>query len=130
MPNPAPTNLVPADKQALARELLTRVADKWTLLVIDALAEGGEMRFSRLRERVDGISQKMLTKTLRDLERDGLVTRHVHPVVPPHVDYKLTPLGESLGESVCGIWLWVEAHAQDVHQSRHAYDRVARPAPG
>ena len=72
----------------------------------------------------------MLTKTLRDLERDGLVTRHVHPVVPPRVDYKLTPLGESLGESVCGIWLWVEAHAQDVHQSRHAYDRVARPAPG
>jgi DNA-binding HxlR family transcriptional regulator len=130
VPNPAPTNLVPADKQALARELLTRVADKWTLLVIDALAEGGEMRFSRLRERVDGVSQKMLTKTLRDLERDGLVTRHVHPVVPPHVDYKLTPLGESLGESVCGIWLWVEAHAQDVHQSRHAYDRVARPAPG
>jgi DNA-binding HxlR family transcriptional regulator len=128
--NPAPTNLVAADRQALARELLTRVADKWTLLVIDALAEGGEMRFSRLRERVDGVSQKMLTKTLRDLERDGLVTRHVHPVVPPRVDYKLTPLGESLGESVCGIWLWVEAHAQDVHQSRHAYDRVARPAPG
>jgi DNA-binding HxlR family transcriptional regulator len=129
VPNPAPTNLVPADKQALARELLTRVADKWTLLVIDALAEGGELRFSRLRDRVDGISQKMLTKTLRELERDGLVTRYVHPVVPPHVDYKLTPLGESLGESVCGIWLWVDAHAQDVHQSRHAYDRVPRPAP-
>jgi DNA-binding HxlR family transcriptional regulator len=130
VPNPAPTNLVAADMHALARELLTRVAYKWTLLVIDALAEGGELRFSRLRERVDGVSQKMLTKTLRDLERDGLVTRHVHPVVPPHVDYKLTPLGESLGESVCGIWLWVEAHARDVHQSRHAYDRVARPARG
>jgi DNA-binding HxlR family transcriptional regulator len=115
VPNPAPTNLVAADMHALARELLTRVADKWTLLVIDALAEGGELRFSRLRERVDGVSQKMLTKTLRDLERDGLVTRHVHPVVPPHVDDKLTPLGESLGESACGIWLWVEAHARDVH---------------
>ena len=113
----------------VAREMIERIADKWTMLVLDVL-ESGEQRFTRIREQVGGVSQKMLTKTLRDLERDGLVTRHVHPVVPPHVDYKLTPLGESLGESVCGIWLWVEAHAQDVHQSRHAYDRVARPAPG
>src|SRR5687768_14614019 len=87
-------------KEALVREILGRVADKWTLLVIEALAGEGEVRFSRLREQVGDVSQKMLTKTLRQLERDGLVTRRVHPVVPPHVDYKLTPLGESLGESV------------------------------
>ncbi len=109
-------------KEALAREILGRVADKWTLLVIEELSEGGEMRFSRLRERLGDVSQKMLTKTLRQLERDGLVTRRVFPVVPPRVEYRLTPLGESLGESVCGIWLWVEAHMDDVERSRRAYD--------
>ena len=108
-------------KEALVREILGRVADKWTLLVIEALSEG-EMRFSRLREQIGGVSQKMLTKTLRQLERDGLVTRRVHPVVPPRVDYRLTPLGESLGEAVCGVWLWVEAHMEEVERSRHAYD--------
>jgi DNA-binding HxlR family transcriptional regulator len=108
-------------KEALTREILVRVADKWTLLVIFALDEG-EMRFSRLREKVEGVSQKMLTKTLRQLERDGLVTRRVHAVVPPRVDYRLTPLGESLGESVCGVWLWVEAHLDDVERSRRAFD--------
>jgi DNA-binding HxlR family transcriptional regulator len=95
-------------KEALVRELLGRVGDKWTLLVIEALSDGGELRFSRVQEAVGGISQKMLTKTLRQLERDGLVARRVHAVVPPRVDYRLTALGESLGESVCGVWLWVE----------------------
>ena len=115
------------EAEALAREMLGRVADKWTLLVIEELGSGGEMRFSRLRERIGGISQKMLTKTLRQLERDGLVTRRVHPVIPPRVDYRLTPLGESLGEAVCGIWLWVEAHREDVERSRRAYDLENRP---
>ena len=108
-------------KEALTREILVRVADKWTLLVIFALEEG-EMRFSRLREKVGGVSQKMLTKTLRQLERDGLVTRRVHAVVPPRVDYRLTPLGESLAESLCGIWLWVEAHLEDVEGARRVFD--------
>jgi DNA-binding HxlR family transcriptional regulator len=62
------------------------------------------MRFTQLRDRIGGVSQRMLTETLRQLERDGLVTRRVHPVVPPRVDYKLTPLGEALGEAACGIW--------------------------
>lgn len=115
-----------AGQEALVREILERVADKWTLLVIEALEEG-EMRFSRLREKIGGVSQKMLTKTLRQLERDGLVTRRVHAVVPPRVDYRLTPLGESLGEAVCGIWLWVEAHSEEVRRSRRAYDRESRP---
>lgn len=116
-----------AKKEALAREVLERVADKWTLLVIEALEEG-TLRFSRLREQVGGVSQKMLTKTLRQLERDGLVTRHVYPVIPPRVEYKLTPLGESLGEAVCGIWLWVEAHSEDVERSRRDYDRTGKAA--
>lgn len=119
------------EKEALAREMLERVAGKWTLLVIDALAENGELRFTRLSEEVGGVSQKMLTKTLRQMERDGLVTRKVHPVVPPRVDYKLTALGESLGEAVCGIWLWVDKHSRDVSAARRAFEaRRKRQAAG
>jgi DNA-binding HxlR family transcriptional regulator len=114
--------------EELVREMLVRIADKWTLLVIDVLAEG-EMRFSRLREQLGGISQKMLTKTLRQLERDGLVTRHVHAVVPPRVDYKLTPLGDSLGQAVCGIWIWAEEHLKDVEQARQTYDLEVKLSP-
>lgn len=116
---------IESDAEQLVREVLERVADKWTLLVIMAL-EDGHLRFSRIREKVGGVSQKMLTKTLRQLERDGLVTRTVHPVVPPHVDYELTPLGHSLGEAVCSVWLWVEKHVHDVQRSRRAFD--AAPA--
>jgi DNA-binding HxlR family transcriptional regulator len=112
-----------AQKQALVREMLDRVGDKWTLLVIEELGSAGEMRFTQLRDRIGNVSQKMLTKTLRDLERDGLVSRRVHAVVPPRVDYKLTKLGEALGEAVCGIWTWVEKHMKDVERSRLAYDR-------
>jgi DNA-binding HxlR family transcriptional regulator len=112
-----------AQKEALVREMLERVGDKWTLLVIEELGSGGEMRFTQLRDRIGGVSQKMLTKTLRELERDGLVTRRVHPVVPPRVDYKLTRLGEALGEAVCGIWTWVETHLREVERSRQSYDR-------
>jgi DNA-binding HxlR family transcriptional regulator len=101
--------------------MLEHVADKWTLLVIVALDSRRETRFSRLRERLGGVSQKMLTKTLRQLERDGLVVRRVHAEVPPRVDYRLTPLGVSLGKSVCGLWTWVEAHMK-VDQSRQMYD--------
>ncbi len=117
------------ETEALAREMLGRIADKWTLLVIDALAEGGEMRFTRLSEAIGGVSQKMLTKTLRQMERDGLVTRHVHAVVPPRVDYRLTELGESLGEAVCGVWLWVEKHIHDVARAREGFDRKRKPRP-
>lgn len=111
-----------ARAERLVREILERIADKWTLLVIDAL-EGGEMRFTHLQKRIGGISQKMLTKTLRQLERDGLVSREVYPVIPPHVEYKLTPLGDSLGEAVCGIWLWAEKHFEDIETSRRTFDK-------
>lgn len=125
--SPAPP---PGAKQALVREMLDRVGDKWTLLVIDELGEAGEVRFTQLRAAIGGISQKMLTRTLRQLERDGLVTRRVFPVVPPRVEYRLTPLGEALGEAVCGIWTWVEEHLADVERSRRAYDLRSRARDG
>ena len=113
----------PPKKQALLHEILERIADKWTLLVIEALDGEGQLRFSNLQRRVGGVSHKMLTKTLRQLERDGLVTRRVHAAVPPRVDYKLTLLGESLGEAVCGVWMWVGKHMPEVERARRAYDR-------
>ncbi|HEX2211236.1 MAG TPA: helix-turn-helix domain-containing protein [Longimicrobium sp.] len=113
------------EQEVLLREVLERVADKWTLLVLNALEEGGEMRFTRLRDAVGGVSQKMLTKTLRQLERDGLVSRRVYPEVPPRVEYRLTERGESLNEATCALWLWVEANMADVQQSRRAYDASA-----
>jgi DNA-binding HxlR family transcriptional regulator len=119
-------DLLDPGKEAIVRELLERIADKWTLLVIEALDGGTEIRFSRLQERLGSISQKMLTKTLRNLERDGLVTRRVHPTVPPHVDYKLTPLGQSLGEAVCGMWMWVARHADAVESARRVFDARSR----
>jgi DNA-binding HxlR family transcriptional regulator len=117
-------------QETLVHEMLERIADKWTLLVIEELAQAGsELRFTHLSQRVSGVSQKMLTKTLRQLERDGLVLRRVHPVIPPHVDYALTPRGESLGEAVCGIWLWAEKHGKQVLRSRQAYDTRPRRIP-
>lgn len=114
------------EAEALAQELLARVADKWTLWVIEVLSTEGEMRFSRLQERITGISQKMLTKTLRQLERDGLLTRKVHAVVPPRVDYKLTPLGKSLGAAACTLWFWIEKHYDRIAKARQDFDRKTR----
>jgi DNA-binding HxlR family transcriptional regulator len=116
------TCVITPEREALVREVLVRIADKWTLLVIDALEGGEAVRFSELQRRVDGVSQKMLTKTLRQLERDGLVARHVHAVVPPRVEYRLTRLGESLGAAVCGIWEWAGDHIASVEEARRAYD--------
>jgi DNA-binding HxlR family transcriptional regulator len=117
-------------KQALLREILERIADKWTLLVVEALDGEGELRFSDLQRRVGQISHKMLTKTLRQLERDGLVTRRVHAEVPPRVDYKLTGLGESLCESLCGVWTWVGQHMTEIERGRRAYDRSVERTNG
>jgi DNA-binding HxlR family transcriptional regulator len=113
----------PPKEQALLHEILGRIADKWTLLVIEALDGEGELRFSDLQKRIGGVSQKMLTKTLRQLERDGLVRRRVHAAVPPRVDYRLTRLGESLGLSVCGVCKWVGKHMLEVERARRTYDR-------
>jgi DNA-binding HxlR family transcriptional regulator len=108
--------------EALVREIIERVADKWTMLVLEVLEEHGVVRFTRLGELVGGISQKMLTKTVRQMERDGLVTRTVHPVIPPRVEYELTELGRSLGEAFCGVWVWVEAHGEEIARARAAFE--------
>jgi len=108
--------------EALVNELIGRVADKWTMILLDELHEGGEQRFTELSRRVPGISQKMLTQTLRHMERDGMVTRTVHAVVPPRVDYKLTGLGESLGEAFCGVWIWAQDNLARVEAARQAFD--------
>ena len=110
------------EKEKLVHEVLERIADKWTLILIDVLGEHGVLRFTEIRQQVPGISQKMLTKTLRQMERDGLVTRRVHPVIPPHVDYELTRLGDSLGEAICSVWKWVDRHMKDVVKARKVFD--------
>ena len=108
--------------EMLVNELIGRVADKWTLLVLEELEDHGTCRFTRLSQLVPGISQKMLTQTLRAMERDGLVHRTVYPVVPPKVEYRLTALGHSLGEAFCGVWQWAEANLADVEAARTAFD--------
>jgi DNA-binding HxlR family transcriptional regulator len=111
---------------ALVNEVIGRVADKWTMIVLEALTEHGELRFSRLGDVCGGISQKMLTQTLRQMERDGLLIRTVHAVIPPKVEYRLTELGYSLNESFCGVWLWAEKNLQRVTQAREAFDKRGR----
>ena len=108
--------------EALVHELIGRVADKWTMLVLEVLGEHGELRFTRLSELVPGISQKMLTQTLRHMERDGLLVRTVHAVVPPKVEYRLTTLGLTLGAAFCGVWVWAVENLDGVEQARHAFD--------
>jgi DNA-binding HxlR family transcriptional regulator len=109
--------------EALVREIIARVADKWTMLVLEVLEEHGVVRFTRLGELVGGVSQKMLTKTVRQMERDGLVTRTVHPVIPPRVEYQLTELGSSLGEAFCGVWIWAETHGQEIERARISFEK-------
>ena len=111
-----------------AREMLVRVGDKWSVYVIHVLGDAGRMRFNELRSSVEGISQRMLTVTLRGLERDGLVTRTIHAEIPPRVEYELTPLGATLRTLVRGLIDWSGAHLAEVDAARAAYDeRSARP---
>jgi DNA-binding HxlR family transcriptional regulator len=103
------------------RQLLDRVADKWVSLAVNALADG-PLRYSDIRRRLASVSQKMLTQTLRHLERDGLVTRTVKPAVPVCVEYELTPLGQSLLPVMRAIKGWAEEHMDEVRTARNAYD--------
>jgi DNA-binding HxlR family transcriptional regulator len=109
------------------RHLLDRLADKWSLLVVELLGHDTR-RFSELRRQIDGISQRMLTLTLRHLERDGLVTRTVYPVVPPRVEYRLTPLGSGLLEAIGPLVAWTRAHGDDVAAAQADYDAQAQPS--
>jgi DNA-binding HxlR family transcriptional regulator len=107
------------------RQILDRVADKWSLLVI-ALLDDRTLRFSELRRLIDGVSQRVLTATLRQLERDGIVRRTAYPIVSPRVDYALTPLGESLHDAMQFFVNWTESHEEEIATARAVYDeRVA-----
>ncbi|AUG76325.1 HxlR family transcriptional regulator [Kitasatospora sp. MMS16-BH015] len=110
------------------REVLDRVGDKWSVLVM-AMLGSGPLRYSELRRAIEGISPRMLTLTLRSLERDGLVTRTVTPTTPPRVDYALTPVGQTLSVEVRGLIDWAEAHRAYIADSRTAFDQAATPDP-
>jgi len=117
----------PSARCLAVREVLNRVGDKWSVLIV-ALLQQGPQRFSELKRAIEGISQRMLTLTLRGLERDGLVTRTVFPSVPPRVDYALTPLGETLLEPVLALAAWAGEHREDIQAARDRFDRKERRA--
>ena len=118
---------VPEDCRAVS-EVLSRVGDKWTILVVSELGNGPR-RFNEIRRALGSISQRMLTLTLRGLERDGLVTRTVFPTVPPRVDYELTKLGRSLLEPVSGIGLWARQNRESIQAARQRFDAAAGGTP-
>ncbi|MES1169189.1 MAG: helix-turn-helix domain-containing protein [Leifsonia sp.] len=117
----------PYRRDCPSRRLLDRIGDRWTVLIVGAL-DAGPRRFTELATEVDGISQKMLTQTLRSLERDGFVARTAYPVVPPHVEYELTGLGRSLQHPLRELEAWAVEHMDGVVQRQAAYDlRLASP---
>jgi len=114
-------------QDALAREVVTQMAEKWTLWTLAVLAEAAApMRFSRVMEQVEGVSQKSLTKTLRQLERDGLVTRVVFAEVPPRVEYTISPLGVAMLEQVHPLWIWTVQNLDKFEKARRQYDNSRR----
>lgn len=115
--------------QCPTRLVLNRIADKWTVLVVSSL-DSGTKRFSALQREIDGVSQKMLTQTLRGLERDGLVTRTIYPSVPPKVEYSLTPLGRTLVGLLDAIRVWSETHIEEVLKAQTMYDSTETSSMG
>ncbi len=120
-------NGVPNDSCIAVREVLNRVGDKWSVLIVGLLADGPK-RFSELRRTVEGISQRMLTLTLRGLERDGLVTRTVYPTIPPRVEYELTELGRTLRKPIQSLAKWAQENRERIQLSRNRYDARASTA--
>ncbi|HVJ02870.1 MAG TPA: helix-turn-helix domain-containing protein [Sphingomonas sp.] len=121
-PSPKPWPDSDPRVDALVNDVIGRVADKWTMLILEVLADHGELRFTRIGKLVPGISQNMLTQTLRQMERDGLVLRTVHPVIPPRVEYRLTELGMSLGAAFCGVWIWAQENLERIEAARRSFD--------
>ncbi|HSZ56324.1 MAG TPA: helix-turn-helix domain-containing protein [Tepidisphaeraceae bacterium] len=109
------------------RDVLSRVGDKWSVLIV-GLLESGPVRFNALRRSVEGISQRMLTLTLRGLERDGIVTRTVEPTTPPSVEYALTPLGRSLLKPIGALAAWAEQNRAAIAQARASFDKARESA--
>ena len=111
-------------EDALTREMISRISDKWSLWTMSVISEHGRpMRFSRIMDQVEGISQKSLTKTLRGLERDGLITREVFAEVPPRVEYTITAFGSEMLDNVAPLWLWVSTSVQRFQGCQAAFDR-------
>src|SRR6266576_3972073 len=117
-----PSNLHVAEDCRAVSEVLARVGDKWTVLVVSTLGDGPK-RFNELRRALGSISQRMLTLTLRGLERDGLVTRTVFPTIPPRVDYELTDLGRGLWQPVEALGKWAFDHRTEIEEARARFDR-------
>jgi DNA-binding HxlR family transcriptional regulator len=115
------TGTASAPTSCRAREVLQRVGDKWSMYVIDLLGQG-TMRFTELHRSIDGITARMLTVTLRGLERDGIVTRTIHPVIPPRVEYALTPMGRTLLDTIGKLVTWADSHLPEIEAARVAYD--------
>jgi DNA-binding HxlR family transcriptional regulator len=115
------------DEDSLTREMVSCISDKWSLWTMSVIAEQRcPMRFSRIMEKVAGVSQKSLTKTLRGLERDGLITRTVFAEVPPRVEYAITPLGTEMLNNVAPLWLWVAKSVRRFQDARAAFDGRSR----
>ena len=102
--------------------MMSGFADKWTVVILDTLWDGGTLRFSELARQVTGISQKMLTQTLKRMERDGLVVRKLYPSVPPKVEYSLSSLGLTLGAAFCNVWIWAVENHDAVAAARNSFD--------
>lgn len=115
----------PYSRGCPSRDLLDQIGSKWTVLVLGELGKHGASRFSRLRQQLAGVSEKMLTQTLRTLERDGLVRRTVYPEVPPRVEYELTPLGQTLRAPLRTLTKWSVQHIEEVLEAREEYDARA-----
>lgn len=111
------------EQDQLKHDILNHVGNKWSLFVIHALGIDGKMRFTNLENHIKGISQRMLTKCLRELERDGLILRTVHPEVPPKVEYELTTLGRGLLVQVTPLWLWIARNSNELNQARENYSK-------
>ena len=128
-PCPAGVERDPADCR-LVSETLARIGDKWTVLVVELLCAGrGPTRFNEIRRSINGISQRMLTLTLRSLERDGLVTRTVHPTIPPRVDYELTELGHTLRTPLVAVAEWARANRAAIDEARKVFDATSDASP-
>ena len=112
----------PFNARCPTRQVLDRIGDKWAVLVL-ILLEQETLRFNELRRRIDSISQKMLSQTLKSLERDGLILRRAFPTVPVTVEYSLTPLGRTLAGTVAALTQWAEAHIGEVEEAQRRYDR-------
>ncbi|MGV8833689.1 MAG: winged helix-turn-helix transcriptional regulator [Devosia sp.] len=103
-------------------DVLNRIGDKWSVMVVGILGQNGTLRFNELKRMINGVSQRMLTLTLRNLERDGLVTRTIYPEVPPRVEYQLTELGKTLQKPITALWDWSSANHGSIMDARSIYD--------